>query len=245
MAATELTTLFKTAPWKTQEAVDSFVAQSVGLQAVDLVRVLEILDNKALRADAQAHRMRILAFSKLVEKAADKALFVPLVRALKSGDPALRAAITQLLPAVNSVTDHAELCALLRSSDAQLRATVAAVLSKIGVKTVFETLAEMLAEHSFPGRAEAMDVIVSIAEHRAVPALGTVLAVGSTPEKSKALRYLASTRVVEKDKPAALKAIATAFGDPTEAVLLQAIAAYSAIANEDEYFAEIARFLEE
>src|SRR5262245_28444350 len=147
MTGTELTTLFKTAPWKTPAALDGFVAAASDLQTVELVRVLELLDNKALRADAAAHRLRIQAFSKLVEKAADKSLFVPLVRALKSSsDPALRAALCQLLPAVNSVGDHPELCALLRSSDAQLRAAVAPVLSKIGVKTVFEALAGMLAE---------------------------------------------------------------------------------------------------
>jgi twitching motility protein PilT len=242
----DLTTPFKNAPWKTAEAVDAYVASLAQPPVTELVKLLDLLDNKALRADAQSHRMRLLVFAKLVEKSADRALFVPLVRALKAaGDPQLRAVLAQTLPAVNSVSDHPELCALLRSSDPQLRSLVVPVLSKIGVKTAFETLSSMLAEPGFPGRSEAMEVVVAIAGHRAIPALGSALAVGTAPEKTKALRHLTSAGVLEKDRPAALQAIAVGFGDPTEATLLEVIGAYNAIASEDDYFSEIARFLED
>ncbi len=244
MATTDLATIFRSAPWKSAEAVDSYVGSLAPPKPLEVIRLLDLLDGRAARADPQAHSIRLLAFARVVEKSGDKSLFLPLLRALKAtSDPSLRATLAGALPSVNSVTDHPELCALLRSSDPQLRSLLVPVLSKIGVRTAFEVLAEMLAEPGFAGRSEAMDVIVSIAAHRAIPALGSVFAVGSAAEKTKALGYLTSPRLVEKDRPAALKAIALAFGETSEPILLRAISAFSAIAEEDDYFAEVARFL--
>jgi twitching motility protein PilT len=244
MTSKDLPVHFKTAMWRSGEQVDDFVNSLVDLQPSDLLKVLDLLANKGVPGDVQAQSMRLLAFIKLVEKCADKSLFVPLVRALKGAtDPQLRSTLVQVLPSVNSVGNHAELCAVVRSTDPQLRAMVAPVLSKIGGKTVFETLSEMLSERSFPGRSEAMDVVVSIGGHRAIPALQSVLLVGSSPEKIKALRFLGGSRMLEKDRPGALKAMTAAFADGTEAVVTQAIAAVSAIATEDEYFTEVAPFL--
>ena len=159
MPGTDLVSSFRSAPWKSMAALDAFVAPLPAPPLAELVKLLDLLDNKTLRADAQAHRMRLVAFAKLVEKSGNKGLFVPLVRALKAtSDPQVRAVLAQILPAVNSIADHPELCALLRSPDAQLRALVAPVLSKIGVKTAHEVLSEMLAEPSFAGRSEAMEV---------------------------------------------------------------------------------------
>jgi twitching motility protein PilT len=243
---TDLTTTFRNAPWKTSAEVERFVASRSVVPASEVLKLLDLLESKALRASADAHRMRLLAFSKLAERAADKSLFVPFVRALKSsGDAQLRAALVEVLPSVNSILDHAELCSLLRSGDPQMRALVAPVLTKIGAKTAFEALSDMLAEPGFPGRSEAMDIVVSIGQHRAIPALASVLAVGTAPEKSKALRHLADARVVEKDRTGALAAIARAFGDKSEPVLLQAVSTYSALANEDEYFGSVAGFLQD
>jgi twitching motility protein PilT len=245
MTGAELLTAFKGASWKTAQAVDAFVGSLSVPPTGELVKLLELLDSKAARADAEAQTLRLLAFSGLVQKSADKALFAPFVRTLKStGDPQLRATLAQLLPAINSVADHHELCALLRSPDAQLRALVAAVLAKVGSKTVLELLSGMLAEPAFGARSEAMEVAVSIGAHRAIPALGSVLAVGAPAEKSKALRYLTSPRVIEKDREGALQAIAGALSDPSEAILIQAISSYSAIALEDDFFRTLAPLLE-
>jgi twitching motility protein PilT len=241
----ELLSAFKGAPWKTAQAVDAFVGSLAAAPAAEIAKLLELLDNKSLRADAEAQSMRLLAFAGLVQKSADKSLFVPFVKALKaSSDPQLRATLAQLLPAVNSVTEHPELCALLRSPDAQLRNLVAPVLTKIGARTVLEVLEGMLVERNFPARNEAMEIAVSIGGHRAIPALASVVSVGSPPEKSKALRYLASTKVVDRDRSAALQAIAGAFAEPSEQILIQAIQAYTAVGVEDDYFSGVAPFLE-
>jgi twitching motility protein PilT len=245
MTSKELPAHFKNAPWKTSEQVDGFVASLVDLQALDLLKV-DLLGSKGLPGDALAQGMRLLTFAKLVEKSAEKSLFTPLVRALKgSSDPQLRSTLAQILPSVNSVGNHVELCVVLRSNDPQLRAVVAPVLSKIGGKTVFETLSEMVSEPNFPGRGEAMDVVVALGGHRAIPALQSVLSAGSSQEKIKALRFLAGPRMVERDRSGALQAMATAFADGTEAVVTQAIASVSAIASEDEYFTRVAPFLEQ
>jgi twitching motility protein PilT len=199
----------------------------------DVQRLLQALSAES-PADP-AHKLRVLAFKSVAEKVADKALFAHFVKSLKGADPDLREALVELVPKVNSLLEHASLCALIRSPDPALRGAVATILTRVGAKTVFEMLSEMVQDPRFPGRVEAMRVLVGIADHRAVPALQAVLAVGSPDEKRGALDHLIDPRCMGRDPEAAVKAISTALKDPAESVVGHAIAALAQVASEDEY----------
>src|SRR5207253_2609448 len=120
---------FKAAAWNGPEEVEAFLSAAEAPAPQELLKLLEVLAGKA--PDAQAHRTRLGAFARLVEKNPDKSLFVPFVRALKAGDAALRTTLVALLARVNSPTEHGELVAHLRSPDAAFRQIAAPALKVI------------------------------------------------------------------------------------------------------------------
>jgi twitching motility protein PilT len=236
MTVKELLGRIKEAPWQVEAEIDVLIIDfAAPLTAADVLALLDVVGNRWLAADAPRHAMRCLAFGKLAAGVADKRLFMPYVRLLKTADPVLRETIANLLPLVNSVTEHDQLCALLAEADAAVRQLGARLISALGGRSAFERLAEMVADPAFEGRTEAMEAVRAIGGHHAVPVLAAVLRVGSTPDKIRAVRHLASPACRAKNREGAFEAIGLAVGDASEAVRGEAVTALAAHAAEDEY----------
>src|ERR1700693_842020 len=107
MAGKDLLNQFKAASWKAPDEIEDFVAAAEAPQAPELLKLLDIVSGKA--PDAGVQRSRLVVFARLIDKNPDKALFAPLVKALKSAEPSLRTTLAALLPKVNSATEHAAL----------------------------------------------------------------------------------------------------------------------------------------
>jgi twitching motility protein PilT len=239
MDSKELARRFKTAGWAAAPDIQAFVAEVGTLSRDDVERLLGVLTTKGLPGDSRDQRSRCFIFGKIAERTADKALFLPYIRALKTADAQIAATLAPLIAKVNSTEGHAELCGMLKSPDPAMRKLIAQVLKQVGGTTVFQAIGALCGQRDFLGRLEAMDVAVSIGRQHAIPALAAVLAAGTPPEKGQALQYLGNTDLMAKDMAGALRAIASVLDDPTERVALQAVAAFGALATEDDYFAHI------
>jgi len=241
----DLLNQFKAASWRAPDDVERFVAEAEAPQTAELLKLLDIVTGKA--PDASVQRARLTVFARLIDKNPDKALCAPFVKAMKSAEPALRTTLAALLPKVNSATEHAVLVDYLRSSDSGLRATVARTLQQLGgSRALFDLLGRAVAEAGFAGRIEAMDVLVGFAKQQAIPALQAALISGSAAEKVHALKHLGNAAVMGKDPAAALKAIAPLLDaqKEQEAVVVQAVLAFSALATEDDWFEYVGIFLD-
>lgn len=236
MTSKELLAQFREAPWRTTADVDVFVASLGPLEGQDILPLLEPLGNRWLAADGERHALRCYAFGKIAGGVSDKQLFTPYVRLLKGADATLSQVLTALIPIVNNLSEHDELCALLGETDSALRRLAAQILSTLGGHRAFERLAERVADPAFPGRTEAMEALKAIGGHRAVPVLANVLRVGNVADKMRAIKHLGTPVCRTKDPAGALAAVASAVGDPSEAVRGEAIAGVAAHATEDEYF---------
>src|SRR5438105_715007 len=189
LASKELLGQFKAAAWKRPDEVEAFVAAAEAPQAADLWKLVEVV--AARPGDAQAQQFRLQAFARLVERNPDKSLFAPLMKALKIADPALRVALVNILPKVNSLTEHAELVTHLRDRDPGLKQAATQALAQMGGgKTTFELLTAACDERDFAGHVKAMKVLVSFAKHQAVPTLAAALAANNQQKKVLALRHL-------------------------------------------------------
>jgi twitching motility protein PilT len=235
---------FKPARWDDQAAIDAFAREVSPASPAELRAVLALLVDRSASADGNVQRRRCAAFVALVEAAPDPALFVPLVRALRQADAPLRAACVQLLPRVNHVEAHNELCALLTSTDVDTRKAAATVLRQVGGRSAFATVTELCRAADFPGRLEALDAFVPKARHGAIPMLARVLGVGTLQERSRALAWLGDSELMAKDLPAAVQTVATAMDDPEDRISGRAIEALSGVATEDEFFERAGHKLE-
>ena len=241
LAAKELLNLFKAAPWTRPDELEAFLAQAEVPATAELLKLVDALTAKA---DPRTAQLRMAAFSRLVERNPDKALFVPLVKAMRAAEQPVRSSIAAVLPKVNSLTEHEGLVAHLRDRDQGLRQAAAQALIAIGgSKTAFDLLTQACAARDFAGRVEAMQVLVSFAKHLAVPALQAVLAVGAPAEKMQALRHLGDPRAMGNHPASALKVLATALVGP-EPLVAQAIGSFSALATEEEWFKSLDAFLD-
>jgi twitching motility protein PilT len=240
----ELLRRFKAAGWQGPAQVHALLGEAPQPTRDEIERMLAVLVSKGLPGDSHDQANRLFIFRTEAEKVADKALFLPYVRALRGGDPQLAAVLVPLLPKVNSVEGHGELCNLLRETDASLRRAAATVLKQIGGTTVFQTLSGYCGDSGFQGRLEAMEILVSIGRQAAIPALSAVVEVGGVAEKLVALQYLGNAELMTKDIRGALKAIGSALGHPMERVAMQAVASFGALCGEDEYFESIGPLLD-
>jgi twitching motility protein PilT len=232
----ELLRRFKTAGWPGPAQVHALLVEVPALGRDDLERLLSVLLSKGLPGDSRDQTNRLFVFRSVAEKVVDKGLFLPYVRALRNADAQLSAVLVPLLPKVNSVEGHADLCAVLKESDASVRRAAATVLKQIGGTTVFQTLSGYCGESSFEGRLESMEVLISIGRQAAIPALTSVLATGNVAEKLIALRHLGHAESMSKDLRGATKAIAAALSDGAERVAVQAAASFGAVCSEEDYF---------
>ena len=244
MDAKELLRRFRAAGWPGPTQVHALLAEVPPLARDDVERLLGVLISKGLPGDARDQTNRCFVFRTLAERVIDKSLFLPYVRALRGADGQILSLLGPLIPRVNSIDGHAELCSLLKEPDGTLRRGVAGILKQIGGTTVFQNLSTLCGDASFQGRIEAMDVLVSIGRQVAIPALAAALAVGSPNEKVHALQYLADPELMAKDLRGAVKAITPALRDATERVAMQAVLAFATLSSEDEYFEHIGPVLD-
>jgi twitching motility protein PilT len=246
LAPKDVQRVFRTGAWLSQEELQAFVQDSGKLPASELSKLLPVLQDRTLAVSAPtAHASRCQAFAALAEASGDLEIFRPLVKSLRSAsDPTATAMIVALLPKVNQVSAHAELCQVLGSADENVRKAGAAVLKAIAGKSAFEFLYELCADPDFLGRIETMDVLVPKAGHHAIPLLTLVLKTGKPPERVHALRYLVDSRFMAKDLAGAGKAIAVALEDTDDRVAAHAIASLSAVAQEEDYFRALGPRLE-
>ena len=245
IAGKDLLNQFKAASWKAPDDVEEFVAAAEAPQTAELLKLLDIISGKA--PDPGVQRSRLVVFARLIEKNPDKALFTPFVKALKGAEPSLRTTLAALLPKVNSATEHAVLVDYLRSNDAALRATAARALQQLGgSRTIFDLLTRAAGEPGFAGRLEALDVLVAFARHQAIPGAPGGAASGHAGGEAARAQAPRQRAVMGKDPAAALKAVAPLLDAQKhpEAVVIQAILAFSALSTEDDWFEYVGIFLD-
>ncbi|MBS2021982.1 MAG: PilT/PilU family type 4a pilus ATPase [Deltaproteobacteria bacterium] len=243
LSRTEVLATFKAAPWKRAEEVEAFVADAEQLLPADLLKLLEQLSGKV--ADPNTHKARLLAFLRLTERFPDRALFAPFVKAVRTGDPGLRAVLAQALVKVNSPSEHADACLLLRDKDPGVRqAAQKALVGLRASRGIFETLSRLLQEKEFPGRLEAFEVLASFAGSQAIPVLLSALPPSNPGEKLVAIKLLADPRVSGKDVATALKALVGVLQTETGEPMLGAIAAFASLCTEEDFWEFIGPILE-
>ncbi len=229
--------IFRAAAWTTPQEIDAFVQEAGQLPAAELSKMLAVLLDRSISGSApQAHANRCAAFGKMGEASGDPELFRHGVKALRTADGATATMLVALLPKVNQVGAHKDLCEVLGMPDEGVRRAAAAVLRQVAGKTAFELLGELCKDSDFCGRVDTMDVLVPKAGHHAIPLLTIMLRYGKPQEKAHALKYLVDPRFMAKDLPGAARTIAVALEDSDERVVAHAIAALSAVSSEDDYF---------
>ncbi len=227
---------FKSSKWATPAEVEAFVLQCGKADSQSILKLLDLLSAKGAASDLALHKRRCTVFSLVVQQALGPELFLPFVKALKTADPVLRACLATLIPKVNNISEHAELCGLLATPDAPLRAVTAQLLAQLGGKTVNQALRSMLKDKGFTARAEAIDVLVRISGHYALPVLQEILANGRPADCLIALKYLGDPEYMSKEAPRALQCIAPFVNDPNEQIALQAINSFGRMCTEDDFF---------
>jgi len=221
--------------WTDAAGAEAFAASVGELAPGDLLKLLPLLTERGLVSEGAAHRARTMAFVALCERAPGPELFVPVARAMRGADPALRAALAGLLPKINDPGAHLELCELLASPDTDLRRLGAHVLKQVGGRTAFEILVAYLQDGGFAGRLEALEIIGPKAGHHAIEVLEGSLRMGRFSEKMLALKFLGDPRLMAKDLAGAARALATALRDEDDRVGAQAAMALSQVATEDHF----------
>ena len=239
----DLQRLFKAAAWSSRAELEAFVAEAVPVPPADLLKLLDIVIVRG-PADPQTVQNRAVAFGMLGDRSPSEELFIPLLRALKIAEPSVRGVLAPLVVRDNSIPGHGELCAAMRTTDVDLRRHVAHILKQVAGRTAFDMLIAMVGEPDFPGRLETADVLVTKGAHHAIPGLALMLQVGRSIDKAQALKYLGDARLMARDIPSALRAIAAALSDADERVAIQAVSSFSSLCSEDEFFQHVTPALE-
>jgi twitching motility protein PilT len=235
----DLLRAFKAARWDDTAVLEAFVHEVSPVSAAELRGALAMLLDRTLAADGNAQRRRCAAFAALVEVSPDPGLFVPVVRGLKSADAVARATLVAVLPKINQVESHDELCDTLASTDPEVRKAGAQGLKLVGGRSAFSRVTEMVRDPEFVGRAEAMEAFTAKARHGAVPLLADVLAHGTLQERARALAYLGDKELMGKALDEAADAVSVALDDRDERIAGRAIEALSNLVGEDDFYARL------
>ena len=246
ISSKELFKVFKSAPWSSTQEFQQFQQQLPPLGDVKLVRaMLDTLTGKGDDVNDLRHDLRVKLFEHLARQVSDPALFVPLVKAIRQGESRLKDVAAELIPANNNIKEHSKLVILLKSDDRAVRRSAKKALSKVGGRTLLQVLLQIIGDKDFADRTDAMDLIVPMATVHAIPLLVKVLEVGRTGEKVKALSFLSDPNYMHKSQRAALEAILPAIHDRNDTISAQAIASFSNLATEDDYWEYVGPFLDE
>ena len=228
---------FKAAVWQTQAEMEDFVRAAAPVEAADLKAWLKILMDRKVMADGR-QEARVAVYGALAQSGLTTDLFAPFVEALRDGDALTRRLVVSLLPRVNDVASHGDLCKALGHADVHVRRAAAELLAQLGGPTALKYLATLVRERTFAGRNEAMEVMVPKAKHRAVDMLAGVLAAGTANEKLTALGHLIDDHMVAQAREAARDAVRTALRDANHMVAVRAHLALTRLATEDEFLEE-------
>jgi twitching motility protein PilT len=234
--------VFKDADWRSKAEIDEFVQSTGVLPGPELLKLLALLVDKGLTQDATRHRNRCYVFLKLGEGLKDPQLFTHYARALKQSDQALRTVLVALLPRVNNVSAHGDLCEVLTSNDDAIRQAAAKVLADVGGAQAFKMVEQLAAKKDFPGRMEAMAAIVPRAQHRAIPLLREILLHGKMHERTRALQHLGDATAMVRDMPGAAAVVAEAMTDGDERIVCTAITTLAVLCDETLFIEHIEPF---
>jgi twitching motility protein PilT len=180
------------------------------------------------------HQNRCYAFEKLVEKSPNSELFVLFANGLRIADPLAQAALVRLLPRVNNVSKHAELCAVMGAQEPEVRKAAADVMRVILGQSDIPILEAIVAERAFAGRIDVMDMVAAKAGYHGIPVFASVLRAGTPRDRAHALALLSDTNLVGKNLEAARAAVALAIDD--QAMAGPAIEALAALSTEEQFF---------
>lgn len=237
----EVAKQLQTAAWSSRQEVELFIQEippPSEFTASDVAKLVAVLQDKSLVSDGR-HKSRCAAFSMIVERAPDPELFVPLLKALRTADATLRETLVALIPKVNAVSKHTDLCQLLGAPEPEVRRAAGIVLRQVGGQSASDILMELVKDRGFAGRQEALDALMPKAGHHAVPLAQRVVQFGEPHERQHALKYLGDPRLMAKDPQAAIRAIVTALDDNEPRVAAQSLLSLSQLATEEEYFAHL------
>jgi twitching motility protein PilT len=234
--------VFKDAEWRARPEIDAFIAEAGPQPAAELAKLLSMLVDRTLLADNTRHRNRCFAFLKLAENTKDPQLFAPYARALKTADQSLRTVLLALLPRVNNVSAHGELCEVLGSPDEVTRQGAAKVLGEVAGAQAFKAIEALCGKRDFLGRMEAMAAIVPKAGPRAIPMLREILRHGKLHEKGRALQHLGDAAIMSRDLESASEAIQEGLSDSDERIVCSAIVALSGACDETRFIEHIEPF---
>jgi twitching motility protein PilT len=239
----ELVNGFKAASWKSQDEIRAFIEKNKDATFEHVTGILEVLMDKKGNLDSMEHRTQVRVFRDIALNVADKRLFESYMKALKTNDKNLRAALVELFPVVNNPSMHPRLCDVLRSSDAQLRKTVSQVLQKIGNPRVAKKVIDMVSERNFPGKGEVIDIAGVIASKDSLEFFGNIITLGTPVEKMRVLNYLGSPAYRELDHEAVVDTIRYSLHDKDLNTLERGILALANASTEEEYFTYAGHFL--
>lgn len=252
MNSKDILRTFKESRFASSSDVENWVLAVTPMDPVDVQACFQLLLDRRLATDARTHKFRCALLKRVIGRTAERdeynlalrELFIPMLRSAKGADSEVREFLVEVLPLVNNVSGHRELVQLFRHSDPGIRVFAKAVCEKVGGKTVFSLLVELCGQPDFHGRMEALDACVRMAGYHAIPALKNVISAGITDEKLSALEMLGDPELVTKNRQGALEAILMATEDINEDVSTEAVRAFGAIAEEDDFFRYIVPRLE-
>ncbi|TVR03668.1 MAG: PilT/PilU family type 4a pilus ATPase [Deltaproteobacteria bacterium] len=237
LSGRELVATFRASAWPDSQSVQTFIQAAGRPSPGDLTEMLKILLDPRAMAEGKPHALRCVVFGKIAGKAPDRSLFVPYIKALRQGDSRVRQLLAQLLPQVNSPSDHAHLVGLMREPDFELRRQVAELIGQIGSQQTFDELGRLCARADFIGRREALEALASLGGLRALPAVLGVLESGSEEERIFALGLLRRLfRDGEVQVPhAVFQALEAQVRDPRESTSMASMRVFTELAPEDVY----------
>ncbi|MBX3227179.1 MAG: PilT/PilU family type 4a pilus ATPase [Labilithrix sp.] len=235
----ELHTGFSAATWGSEAERAAFVEEAGAQPVAEIQKLLATMLDPAALMDMRRHESRIVAFSAIVTQSATPELFSPFVRALRPADSRLRAALVALVPRVNNIQRHGELCALLGAPEPEVRRAATEALRPVVGPSAFEILQQLVADRGFGGRTEAMDVVAGKAAHHAIPLLTKAIEVGSPAEGEHAIGLLGDATIMAKDLPGARKVLAATMDGPNPSIVAAAALALAGLSDEGEFLAAL------
>jgi twitching motility protein PilT len=236
-------TAVRNAAWSSVAEAQQFVA-SVDPDANDVVQILELLQHRALTADAERHALRRMVFHAFVLKKPDEALFRPCVKALRTAPPDVRAVLAEVIPRVNVVADQMELVDVMRHADADVRAAAGRALIAAGSKNSVAALVTMVQERGFPGLREALEVVLRTTGPQALPLLEKLLQRPETADRLLAIRWLGDAQHMARATGAALRLLMPLLRESNETIVVAAVNAIGQIVNEADYHATLGPFID-
>src|SRR5437868_5989808 len=106
----ELYAGFTAATWGSDADRAAFVQEAGEQPAAELQKLLAVMLDPSVLMDMRRHESRCAAFAAIVQNSPTPELFSPFVRALRPADSRLRAVLIALIPRVNNIQRHGELC---------------------------------------------------------------------------------------------------------------------------------------